>query len=105
MLQDSLSILIVDDNTIDRETWKRYISKGMEQDCQFLEAETGEEAIELYNSHPVDIVLLDYNLPDQTGLDTLEQFPKKFDKPTAPVILLTGEGNESLAVEFMKRGG
>jgi DNA-binding response OmpR family regulator len=61
---------------------------------------TGREALESLDD--IDIVLLDQQLPDTSGLDVLEAIRTR---PAAPaVILVTGHGNESLVASALRRG-
>ena len=53
-------------------------------------------------SNPVDLILLDYRLPDGSGLDILRELPKRGLK--TPVVLLTGQGDERLAVQAIQLG-
>jgi DNA-binding NtrC family response regulator len=50
----------------------------------------------------LDAAILDYSLPDGTALELLPQLKQSY--PSVPVILLTGNGSISLAVEAMKEG-
>mgnify|MGYP006281744373 CR=1 FL=1 len=104
MSEKELNILIVDDNAIDREVYQRYLAKEIQPEPIFIEAETGEEALESYAKNRIDIILLDYNLPDLDGLELLDSLPKKHDQLAIPIILLTGQGNENIAVEAMRKG-
>jgi PAS domain S-box-containing protein len=49
-----------------------------------------------------DIVLLDYKLPDGTGLDVLDQMAKRDQQ--IPVVMVTGQGNERVAAQAIQRG-
>src|SRR5918997_2644045 len=61
---------------------------------------TGREALDSLDD--IDIVLLDQQLPDTSGLDVLEAIRTR---PAAPaVILVTGHGNESLVASALRRG-
>ncbi len=60
------------------------------------------DALEAAASHHFDVVLLDLSLPDATGIDCLEAVRECM--ADTPVILVTGRGSESLAVEAMKTG-
>jgi len=69
---------------------------------KFLEARSGTDAMTVLHAHDVDCVLLDYRMPGGTGLEWLE---KMLERPRPPaVIMVTGEGSETVAVEAMKLG-
>src|ERR1041384_6515851 len=51
---------------------------------------------------PFALVLLDDHMPGMTGLDVLQKIREM--NHALPVIMLTGQGNEAVAVEAMKRG-
>src|SRR5512143_1781455 len=54
------------------------------------------------NEREYDIVLLDYMLPDGTGLDVLEQMAKRSRQ--IPVIVVTGQGDERIAAQAILSG-
>lgn len=100
----TLTILIVDDSTEDREAYRRALKRS-DPTCEwrFLEADSGAEGLELYTSGHPDCVLLDYGLPDLNGLDLLSIL-NDASAIAAPVIMLTGQGDERLAVQALKKG-
>ncbi len=61
-----------------------------------------EEAMSVVEQMGVDIILLEYYLPDGTGLDFLEKL--KAENVDLPVIAITGKGDEKIASSFIKAG-
>ena len=61
---------------------------------------SGAEALSTLQEESFDLVLLDYSLPGQDGLELLPQIIEM----GCAVIMITGKGNEEVAVEAMKRG-
>ena len=91
-------ILVVDDDEYSR--WalvERLTGEGYET----VEAENGKEALVCVEQQ-IDLVLLDYRLPDVNGLKLLQQF-RSYD-PSIVVIMLTAYSNVDSAVEVMKAG-
>ena len=100
----SPKILIVDDSESDRVSYVRYLQSDEEHSYCIVEAETLEEGLELWRSQQPDIVLLDINLPDGDGLEFLEEIGTDQAINKLPVIMLTGQGDERIAVRAMKLG-
>ncbi len=103
-MSDSVwTILIIDDSPEDRETYKRLLGRDPGE-YRFIECEEGEEGLEALKDQPVDCILLDYRLPDMDGIEILDElFSSKTEKPV-PVVFLTGQGSEEIAVLAMKNG-
>jgi DNA-binding NtrC family response regulator len=92
------TILVVDDEQLIR--WS-LTSRLQDEGYRVLEAETAADALRSFREG-VDLVLLDYKLPDGDGLEVLKSI-KSVD-PEALVILLTGHSSVETAVEAMKQG-
>ena len=97
-------IMLVDDSEVDRAVYRRYLQSDAEFEYRFIEAETGEEASEIYSQFQPDVVLLDYLLPDLDGLEWLTEWQQQYPDYLCPVVVLTGQGDENIAVQFIKIG-
>ena len=62
----------------------------------------GEQALEALETEPFDLVILDYDLPGMNGIEILEKINESGRR--LPVIIVTGQGNERIAVRAMKEG-
>jgi PleD family two-component response regulator len=67
-----------------------------------LEANTWKEATGLLANHPVDVILLDLDLPDSQGIETFRRAQQSAQ--AIPVILLLGAYEESLGVQLVRDG-
>ena len=100
---DNLKVLVIDDNPADRELYKQYLIDDFKQGYEFLDVGLGEEAIKVCSKDNFDCILLDYNLPDLNGVEFLSLLDKEI-KARTPVIMLTGEGNETIAADALRSG-
>jgi signal transduction histidine kinase len=96
-----LNILIIDDDPTDRTAVKRAL-KSANPDARVSEAPDAARGIELLKGSQFDCALLDYQLPDRDGLAVVCDIRRA--NIQVPIIVLTGHGNEKLAVELMKAG-
>lgn len=103
MTQPSRTILIVDDSPEDRELYRRYLLRDRDYSYTILEASLGRQGLELWQQQRPDLVLLDYRLPDLDGLEFLAQLASP-TQTCLPVVVMTGQGNETIAVQAMKAG-
>lgn len=101
--EDSLKILVIDDNSADRDLYKQYLIDDFAQGYEFSETDLGKEAITICSTHEFDCILLDYNLPDLDGVQFLNLLDKD-SKTRIPVIMLTGQGNETIASDALRAG-
>ncbi len=98
-------ILLIDDNEQDRELYRRFLGKQLGHERIVIEeAATGEEALAQFVAVQPDCVLLDYNLPDTDGLGLLAQLKSLAPVNSLCVVMITGGGNETLAVRALNMG-
>src|SRR5213592_584338 len=92
-------VLVVDDETAIREAIRMTLEyEGYRVD----EARSGQEGIDKASKTPYDAILLDIKMPVLDGIEVLENL--KEQKIGAPVIMVSGHGDISTAVECTKRG-
>ena len=86
-----IKLLIVDDSPHIRFAYKQILNQMSSIGWTLLEANTGEQGLDLCRTENPDCILLDYILPDTDGLEFLLQLKKI--SVTTPVIMLTGQGD------------
>jgi len=85
--------------------YRRYLGKHVgHESLEIYEASSGEEALALFTTLQPDCVLLDYNLLDTDGLEVLAQLKQAAPPDSLCVVMITGGGNESLAVRALNGG-
>ncbi|MGF1487334.1 MAG: ATP-binding protein [Prochloraceae cyanobacterium] len=100
-MKQKLSLLVIDDEEVDRMAIFRAIAKS-NLTADITEASNAEDGFSILEKKNFDCILLDYDLPDLDGLNVLKKIQEK--KIDAPVVTITGQGTESIAVELMKAG-
>lgn len=97
----TLSILIADDDNGDRMQLKRVLKKsGLP--CEISEASDIKEALVICQDKPLDISIIDYQMPGQNGLEGIKALHALF--PSMSIIMVTGQGDEIIASEAIKQG-
>jgi len=94
-------ILIADDHAVVRKGLVQIISETLDLKVT-AEASSGLEVLDRVREQPFDVVVLDLNMPDQSGLDTLKQL--KAEHPDLPVLVLSMYGEEQYAVRVLRAG-
>jgi DNA-binding NtrC family response regulator len=93
------NVLIVDDEKNIRTTLARSLElEGYRCDT----ADSVASAVDLFQSQPCDVALLDVQLPDGSGLDVLVQWRRI--RPEVPVVVMSGHGTIEMALEAVKKG-
>src|SRR5512147_2730923 len=99
MSQPNRTALIVDNSSENRELYRRYLLLDSEYSYRILEATLGRQGLELWQQHQPDVVLVDYRLPDLDGLEFLVGLHSSRQLLGLPVIVVTGQGDEAIAVQ------
>lgn len=93
-------ILICDDGRENRDFIIEYIIQPNQFEAQV--ARNGIEAMETLRQQPVDLVLLDLQMPKMGGLEVLDAM--KAEQIEVPVVLMTFHGSEEIAIEVYRKG-
>jgi two-component system, sensor histidine kinase and response regulator len=92
-------VLIIDDHDQIKQMLERRLSKI---GYQIFMVSSGEEAKHLLKDQSIDLILLDYLLPEYTGFDFFVEFNKAYN---IPIIMMTAHPSLHLAIEFLREGG
>ena len=97
-----VKILVIDDHALVREGLHQVL-KGLDENVTVLQAGTCAQAFEITREHlDLDLVLLDYHLPDMTGLDALDIFGRRH--PELPIVMLSGSANTQIMRQVLQSG-
>jgi len=103
-----MNLLIVDDSKIVRRvlsnTMKRYFKAPEWSELNLFEAEDGNEAMEVMKKEKVDIMLLDWNMPNMTGPEVVEAVRANKEWNKTRIIMATTEGSKSSVLAMIKKG-
>lgn len=98
---EDILVLLIEDSLEDIEIISKTMTK-MEKVIKIESANSGKDGLNKINTKYYDVVLLDYKLPDMSGINVLEKI--KENNIQVSVIMLTGADDREIAVEAMKLG-
>ena len=90
----SYNVLIVDDSLTMRRVIRKSVALSGFDLGECWEAGNGKEALEVLQTHWVDLILADLNMPVMNGLEMMRELKKDEGHQKIPVILITTEGSE-----------
>lgn len=101
-----ITVLIVDNHSEDCQRYESYLQQNSECRYTILSESTGNTGLDLYQRLQPDLILLEYLLPDMDGLEFLAKLKQKQKQhqEIPPLIMITGYGNENVAVRAIKSG-
>jgi signal transduction histidine kinase len=103
-LPQTYRVLLVDDSETDLEIYKRLLSKNS-SDFITAEAMNAIEAKNQIENNDFDCCVVDYQLPDISGLDLVKFMTEQaVEGKSFAIIMVTGHGSEEIAVESLKAG-
>lgn len=102
MSSNPTRILIVDDEVENLKLASRWLRSSEMFSTELLLAETLEALITILQEKPIDIILLDLNLPDSQGINTFYKVHQQF--PQYPIIILSGSIEDDSALKAVTEG-
>lgn len=96
-----IRVAIVDDHAIVRTGLRQFFSEQV--DLRVVgEAASAREALDLLRQEPIDVLVMDLNMPGQSGVDALAAI--KARAPELPVLILSGYSETQYATMLMRQG-
>lgn len=95
-----MKVLIVDDSS----TMRRIARKVLEDNCKFeyIEASNGAEAVAAAADSAIGIILMDWNMPEMSGIDAVKAIRAKGNK--TPIVMVTTEAEKRRVIEAIQAG-
>jgi DNA-binding NtrC family response regulator len=93
------TVLVVDDDPQMRAVLRDFLER---EGHRVIEQSSGEQAIDVIESEPLDVVILDKEMPGMNGLDLIAYLQHRV--PAVPIIFITAFGGARIAEEAQRRG-
>ena len=93
-------VLVVDDSPVDQQLVGGLLKRDFDWIVEY--ADDGESALQMIEDIFPDVVVTDLQMPKMNGIELCKQTREEY--PHVPVILTTGQGSETLAVEALQAG-
>jgi len=97
------TILVVDDSHIIRNIVKNVFS-DMKIPCSYLEAGNGKKAFHLLETNEVNLVFLDWNMPEMDGMEFLKKVRAMPNYKSLPIFMVTSEAAKYNVIEALDNG-
>jgi len=103
-----MNLLIVDDSKIVRRvltnTMTRYFKASKWPTLNLFEAEDGLVAMEVMKKEKIDIMLLDWNMPNMTGEEVVDAVRANKEWNKTRIVMATTEGSKASVLKMIKKG-
>jgi len=103
-----MNVLIVDDSKIVRRvltnTMKRYFKEPEYKVLDLFEAEDSHDAMKQMKQENINIVLLDWNMPNMNGEEVVEAIRANKEWQKTRIIMATTEGGKDSVLKMIKKG-
>jgi len=100
----SLNVLIVDDSAVVRKMIAKILGLAGVPTGELYEAGDGRQALELLESHWIDLVFADLNMPVMNGEEMIDQLRANPTWADLPVVVISTEGSETRINRLLEKG-
>ena len=98
---NNAAILIIDDEV----QMRRLLEITLESNSFIVEsAETARDGLRIAANHPPDLIILDVNMPEVSGLDMLEFLRRRPDTAKLPIVMLSSEADDTIVDQAFALG-
>ena len=102
MDQSPIYVLLIEDSTFHQVEIADMLSESTRDSFEFLCASSLKDGLAMLDDRHIDVVILDLNLPDSTGIETLEKVRE--NRLYQPVVIYSGIEDEELALSAVTKG-
>ncbi len=102
IFSQKLKVLVIEDNAVDRKVLQSMMAEALPNPEDVEYADSLETACKIFDKTLIDVVILDLNLPDSQGLETLIKLNRKY--PDVAVVVNTGAYEDDLGLKTMGLG-
>ena len=99
---DSKNILLIEDNLSDVFLINRFLGRAVTPTFELTHVESLSAAMQHLSREYFDVVLVNLELPDSQGIDTLLNLRGKY--PNVPIVILADSEDEALATQWVRQG-
>jgi two-component system sensor histidine kinase RpfC len=96
-----LTVLVADDNELNRHVLSDMLTYA---DARAIEASNGADALSILSREPIDIALLDIQMPDMTGVEVMRAYAARAQGTSVPMIALTADTTEECRSQCLNAG-
>jgi len=100
----NMKIVIADDSRTARFLIRQYLEMAGFFQADFIEVESGREALDHLKENAVDLVITDYKMPEMDGLDLLRRVKASPKLHDLPVLVITSFANQAKIDELLENG-
>ncbi len=100
----AINVLLVDDSKTMRSVLKKTLRMAEVPIKECLEAENGQQGLEMTKNNWVDLVFVDINMPVMNGVEMIEKMADDDLMSTIPVIVVSTEGSQT-RIDYLKSKG